>query len=380
MGAFIALLAGSSAVAGGDGWNAVWHRTIPRNDNPLVGPSMRAVTSDSAGFVYVTATVGTSDGWSAMVLAKYTPQGSLVWRRSWRAIAGFHRHTVGRSVSVAPDGSHVYVGGAQLNDSTEDAVPRVWSYTSSGDLRWTRIVWSGSAAVTAVAARGHGVVVGGHSWSECAPVNGLLAAVDASGTRRWVRDLDPRSRGDVNDEVRDVAVGPAGRIYVVGTQDTKAMQTCGDSGDSDAVIQKRGPGGGLRWSRTVRDPDVRDWDRALGVAVRGDRVMVVGERDATATQPGRGWVMQMTIDGTARWRRAFDRGTHGSAAVDVAIARWGPIYVVARVGRDTVLRRFTVAGDVASSRRRDATWPSGVAAEGPALYVSGGSTVWRMPW
>jgi len=381
VGILLAISLAAPAVAASDPWNPIWRRTFDPNGNTLVGPPVRAIASDAAGNVFATGTIGMNDGWSAMILVKYAADGELLWQRTWRAMSGFHRHTIGFAVAVSPGGRTVYVGGAQLNDSTEEAISRVWSYTSVGDWRWSRVAWPSSTVVRAVLARPSGVVAAGSTHGELGPLNGLLAAFAADGARRWRDDFDVRARSRLTDVVHGLALDSAGRIYAVGSQDTERDIGPPGAVPRDAVIQQRSATGEVLWTRVLRDPGVRDWDDALAVDASGVRIFVAGQRDAWRERPGRAWLMRLSPSGAIRWQRVWGPPPPvGATAVGVSIAPGGGLYVVGRAGTAMVLRRLSLAGDLVSERRRDHTVPTGVTnGEGGGLYASGDASVWRMP-
>ena len=363
-------------------WEPAWTRTFdPHTDGFTLPPAM-AVATDGAGSAYVSGMVETPDGWTAMVLSKFDPNGTLRWRRTWRATSGLHRHTLGHDVAVSPDGRTVYVGGAQLNDSGEDAIARMWAYTSAGSLRWTRADWAGSATYTAVSARTNGVVAGGRSVGECGPVNGFIAAFATDGERRWRDAFEPGAREAYGDAVTGIAIDLHGRIVVVGSQNRSA--TACDSGaptsDRDVVIQQRTSLGGILWTRIVSDPGVRDFDAALSVDTVGSLIVAAGRRDAWIERPGRAWLACLTADGRFRWTRRWGTETpKGSSANGVAVAPWRSVYVVSKVGGTMSLRRYSLTGALGSERRRGRPSPSDVAAGlGGTLYVTGGALLWRM--
>jgi hypothetical protein len=382
---FLSTFTVGSPAAAADPWDPVWERSVKEETGSWIAPPLAAVATDAEGNLYVAGyrvygDSGTADGGSSMTLGKYTPDGDLVWRRAWSHPSGYHRFAIGFGVAVAPEGRTVYVAGARFNDSSEDGVPMLWVYTSRGRLRWAHAAWGGlwSAQARAVVARPGGVVVGGYTFGECGPTNGMIAAWSAAGERRWQDRFEPAARDAVGDALSDLAVGPGGAIYAVGSQDL-GVSSCGPgpTPDVDVMVQRRAPDGRIAWTRVWDDGDAVDVDRALAVAVRGDVIVVGGRHDG---YPGRAWLARIAPTGAVRWSRTFPQPPAGGQLTGVSVAPWGSIYAVGKARGAMFLRRYARVGDLVAERRLAGPEASGVAtAWGGAVYVTGRATLWRMP-
>lgn len=371
--------------AAADPWDPIWERSVKQDTGSWVVPPSTAMATDPGGSVYVTGyrvygNAGTPDGGASMTLAKLTPDGDPLWRRAWSHPSGVHRFTIGFDVAVAPEGGTVYVAGARFNDSGEDGVPMLWAFTSSGRLRWTHTAWGGgwSAMARAVVARSGGVVVGGVTFGECGPTNGVIAAWSVGGERRWQDPFEPAARDAIGDALYDLAIGAGGAIYAVGSRDL-GVSSCGPepTPDVDVMIQRRAPDGRIGWTRVWRGGDQVDDDRASTVAARGDVIVVGGRRDG---YPGRAWLARIAPTGEVRWSRTFPRPPAGGQLTGLSVAPWGPIYSVGKADGATFLRRYARTGDLGSERRLAGPAASGVAtARGGAVYVTRQATLWRLP-
>ena len=373
--AYVALTAGVAAAAP---WDPIWERTVNPDTGSLIVPPLMGAAADADGNVYVTGTVATLDGGTAMTLRKLDPSGTVLWRRRWPSRLDLFPYVLGRDVAVSINGRTVYVGGAQMNDSTEDSAARVWSYTSGGHLRWARLAWPGrrvgSAFVTSVAAGRIGVVVGGHTWGECGPVNGLLARFASDGTRRWHDVFESRARDDVGDEVLDVAVGAGGRIFAVGSHDTAAT-SCGTDAGTRVSIQARGPAGRIVWTRVL--PGIAAREEATTVDAVGEHLFVGGQR---GREPRRAWLSRLNDRGRIVWSRTRPATGTRSGVSALSASPWRALYVVGRVGNDTFLRRFTSRGEPVSTRVLDGPRPTAVTTGGGrTLFVTADDTLWRLP-
>ena len=370
-----------------DPWDPIWERSVRGDTRAWVLPPMAAVATDSDGNAYVTGSrvhgaTGLPESSSSMTLAKYGPGGRPLWRRAWTPASGFHRYAVGFDVAVSPDGRTVYVAGAQFNDSSEDGVPRIWAYAAGGALRWLHVPWGGGASATGrtVVARQGGAVVGGFTFGECGPTNGMISAWSATGERRWQDRFEPAARSAYGDALYGLAIDGAGRIYAVGSQD-RSETSCdltARTPDVDVVVQQRSVTGRIAWTRVWADGPTVDDDRALTVAAHGDRVLVGGRRDG---YPGRAWLARIAPSGAVRWSRTFGpEAPAGARLTGVSVSPWGAAYAVGKAKGAMFLRRYAPTGDLMSERRLGGLTASDVATgRGNAVYVTGGSTLWRMP-
>jgi hypothetical protein len=335
-----------------------WHRSFDF--------SVQAVAADQDGNAYVTgvAPFGPAQDWGRsmeMVLAKIDPSGEQVWVQRWQSTSERYPDAAGFDVTVSDDGSRVYVAGEVMLPPWEAVRPRLWAYSSAGELLWSLPTFP-YAATSGAGAGSAGVVVGG--W-------GSVGAWDPEGERLWAVPFE-EPPGMHCDAVNDVALGAQGEIYVVGFLDT--TPTCasvegGDYQDADIVIQERAPTGDLVWSNVLTDADL-DNDGAHAVDVVGSQVFVGGEIDDEA------WLARVASDGDVVWERSWGVGT----AVDgLDAASWEAVYAIS----GSLLQRFTPEGELVWERRPrldEETALSGVAsAPGRVLYVvaGGGFSVWE---
>jgi len=368
-------------------WDPIWERSVREDIGSIFVPPVAAVATDDHGNAYVTGfrangSWGSPASSSSMTLAKYGPAGRPLWRRAWTPAPGHHRYAVGFDVAVAPDGRTVYVVGTQFNDSTEDGVPRIWAYGATGSLRWIHVAWGGGASAMgrAVAARRGGVVVGGFTFGECGPTNGMIAAWSRAGERRWQDPFEPAARPAFGDALYALAIDAQGGIYAVGSQDRSAT-SCDltePTPDVDVSIQRRSATGQVAWTHVWADGDAVDDDRALSAAARGDAIVVGGRRDG---YPGRAWLARIERTGAVRWSRVFGpEPSAGARVTGLDVSPWGPVYAVGKVKGAMFLRRYALDGRLVSERRLAGLTASHVAAGlGGVLYVTGEATLWRMP-
>jgi hypothetical protein len=161
--------------------------------------------------------------------------------------------------------------------------------------------------------------------------DGEVWALHPDGRLRWRTDLEAPGLADTWDAVAGVALGGRGGVYVTGHVDRRRYTSPDQAPpDEDVLIQALRRTGDVAWTRVLGDGAVRDTDRALDIAVRSRRVLVVGERDGAwwdASRPGNGWIGAFTTAGEHVWARRWGGGDTDTSAVAVAVASWGKIYI-----------------------------------------------------
>jgi hypothetical protein len=211
-GALLAKLTGSGELA--------WAR-------PLRGEIASNVAAGGGAVAVVTAQDGVA------VLHRFAADGALSWELS--AVP------VGRGGVAVDEGGGVIVGGGRT----------LAKYGAAGDPLWQ--VATG-AEVDDVAAGPGGVVV-------AYAATGAVTALDASGGALWSAQADPPGDADA----RRVAVGPDGRVSVLGRSGCAATLTRLDAD------------GGRRWTRPLVAGGCSGGDaRLLGLAASSSGTAVSG--------------------------------------------------------------------------------------------------------
>ncbi len=314
---------------------------------------------------------------TAMVVAKYGPGGSLVWRRTWRR-SGTYWFAHGNAVAPAPAGG-VYVAG--LSGRYEGWSPVLWRYSSSGRLLWHRTLPSplGRGEMRSIARDGHGVVVAVDNSATGGPTAGgnYVYAFDHAGLQEWRTEFSAPGITGMT-AVNGVAIGRRGRIYAVGFMDRALLDA---RQDWDVAVQQLDRGGHVQWSRLLADPGVRDLDEATAVSTRGGLVVVSGVRDDWT----HGTVWTFSTRGERRLTRSWGNAYQITAPA-ATIAPWGAVYTAAdrtvfgpgdTSSTTGSLRCYAPDGTFVSRRAAD-DGVTGVAAA-DALYIVAGPALerWR---
>jgi hypothetical protein len=315
----------SSGAAGSD-----WQRRIAfRADGVAV---------DDHGNVYVAArTSYRGQRGSVAILAAYGPSGGLRWTRRWNPS---HAWTGGVDVAVGPDGSVYFTGGVGV-EGYEGGSWFLARYTSGGRLLWRRTTpgWRDLRAVgvTSVAVGAGMVVIGGYGFGCCGEANdeGFVRAYTLDGDLLWHHEVAAPGRLAGNhDGVGDVAVGAKGSVFLTGWVETRARGDVSEPTDVETLVQKLSSSGSEIWSRVLWDHGKRDDDHGVGIAARGNELVVLafpGGRwiESRGRDVGHAWLARFTFDGRVRWTRTWGtRPREAAQPESVSIGPDGTIYVV----------------------------------------------------
>lgn len=247
----------------------LWQRSFG-NAGTGVRPSW--VTVDKGGNALVTGTLVRVDGTTPIgrVVLKYDPTGTLLWKE---VVA----QQTASAVRVLTDSAdNVYVLGAGV--STLDNI--TMKYAPDGTRLWTR---TGNAPVGFSTAgvltpRGH-FVIGGNLL-----LQGTVVAYDGNGSQVWTATTAGRT-------VLDIAVGPAGEIFVAGGDYTTP-------GTSGFAVTKYDANFNRLWSRTY---PVGHYALKLGVDSKG-QAYVTG-----TTGNYFNWMtIKLDPGGNLLWSRTYD--------------------------------------------------------------------------
>ncbi len=249
----------------------LWYRVLPagHQDDSF---SQVAVAPDGA--VYAAGTA--NEPYGALLLARYSPAGKLLWSHRYHGQA----HDQGSRLAVDRFGNAIVAGCAITAAGAERLL--VVKYTPGGVRAWVRRPPCGAANQnTAVA----GLVVdaaGDVYLSATVPATRgkgydcLTVAYNGHGKRLWTNRYHTAGEGSV---VRAMAIDARRNIYLAGA-------TTGSDGVLDCLTMKLSSAGRRLWLRRLEafDPRYDCWGSAL--AVRGKQVVVAaqGALDATGSQ------------------------------------------------------------------------------------------------
>lgn len=267
-----------------------WARGLQASEEPAYPfpliASADSVTSDPEGNVLITGGFfgrldlgagvidvghgGVDDprAFPAMFLAKYGPEGQLLWSRTWPAGHGGSRARVVRTDSLG----NVLLGGLRGDTSSPGLTPHpsvgepfVAKLTPEGQDVWTRTLPGALGAVTALAVLPGDAVAFGGSFSGAFTFAGqpltqpsaggtrdlFIGTLSPSGTDRWARSL-----GSAGEEaLHALAMDASGGFVLNGETRAPLDLGGGPLGDpalpATEFLARYGEDGTHRWSRML---------------------------------------------------------------------------------------------------------------------------------
>lgn len=341
------------------------------------------IALDSAGNSYVvgtfhgTATFGattlTSAGQSDIFVAKFDPNGQLLWARS----AGGPGYDNGAGIAMdAAGNAHITgsfeatatFGATALTNSSPASYSDLFvaKYDPAGNLVWVRSTGTDFAADTgaaiAVDAAGS-VLITGRSVQDtfgAAALNNLgrilVAKYDSAGNPVWAHKAGSFS-GGTYDTGTGIGADAAGNVYVTGTFLSPVADFGGglltNRGAGDVFLSKYSPAGTLLWVRQAGGPGD---DRPNGLAVdAAGNAHVVGEFSGTAGfgtaslsslgGASDAFIAKFDASGGIIWARAAG-GQSADAARGVALDPLGNVHVTGYFGGAAAFGGINLSGIV----------------------------------
>ena len=200
--AFRAVTAGPgfSFFAAGDSWSSQWivnrvdcgadtegrtEWTDTRTGPDGAGATAMSVATDKAKNLYVVGTDKTSGG--DIYLVKYSPDGTVLWQKSWDGPAHLSDRPSG--LAVTPTGTVYVAGTTGKSGGYDDAV--LLKYTTAGKLKWKYIMTTtryDSFGAVAADTKGNAYVTG-QSGGDVGVGTMVTVKVDPYGKRVWQRSV-----------------------------------------------------------------------------------------------------------------------------------------------------------------------------------------------
>ncbi len=347
------LLVRKTPSGGAGSWSRVW-------DGPALNADWAAdlVVDGSSNAIVAgqSLSVAKQQDW---VLVKYSPAGTILWETLWGGVG------VDVAIAaVADKAGNVYVCGTADGSSTSSDWSVVKFRAKNGTVAWA-YTYAGPAADTSgdmplamdIDAAGN-LYVSGTSDNKLGVRDAVVLKISPSGTRLWARRIDGPSH--LEDEGGTIVAAPAGGAYVAvsswtgtatnrlllvrltasgryawaskwkawddtkvaGITSTEGLALDGDGDlyvagysfdpnvtDQRGFVQKRSPGGSLRWVRYYRPAGV-EYSAFFALAVSSaGRVWVAG--NAKPTSGTDDWLLaRYETNGTRAWVSTYDTPSH----------------------------------------------------------------------
>jgi septum formation inhibitor MinC len=290
------------------------------------------VATDSQGNVFISgytggALAGSNKGEFDAWVAKYSPEGTLLWTKQ----LGTSDYDYSLGVSTDSQGNVFisgYTGGA-LAGSNKGGDAWVAKYSSKGTLLWTKQLGSSdydyslgvstdSQGNVFISGFTYGALAGGNKGSSDA----WVAKYSPEGTLRWRKQL---GSSDTDDSL-GVATDSRGNVFISGATDGALAGS--NKGFYDAWVAKYSPEGTLLWTKQLGSSD---YDDSNGVATDSQgNVFISGYTEGALKGSNRGgfdaWVAKYSPNGKLWWLR--QEGTRRSdSAIGVATDSNGHVLV-----------------------------------------------------
>lgn len=262
------------------------------------------------GSAYVTGEFGEGN----LFLAKFDPNGNLLWQRTWG-----NNGNVGNAVKVAADGNF-YVAGFTFTFGAGQGDALLLKFAPDGTLLWAR-TWGGAgfenARDVAIGADG-GIYIAGDTNSFVAN-DGFLVKFDPNGNVIWQRDWGTTGFQTAQTVAFGVAAAADGSVFITGNSF--------GTGANETVILVKFDANGNLISQNLLGPA---FGTGSGVAVALDgTVYVTGNTDPSAGENA--FIVKILPDGKERETRTWG-GAEQERGASIAIAPDGTIVVAGGAG------------------------------------------------
>ncbi len=321
--------------------DTVWVRRLSGTGNGDDGVRALAVGPDNS--VYALVQNRPSDSAVAIITAKYSSSGQLLWSQRFEGDG----YVIPADIAVDASGNAFVTGSARRPDRWYDMV--TLKYTASGDSCWVRYFDAegnnDEASTVVVDGEGSAYVVGygesNHRYEDMA-----LVKYSSSGEELWAQLYDFQENEDFG---LAAAIDSQGYVYEVGL-----VCNWQGAGDYDMQVLKYSPQGALVWARTFAGPGDND-DSATCVAVDPQNNVVV----AGCTHPdiwNSGYlVVKYTPAGETLWSRSYISNGEENGAVAVETDNQGNVILAANdddhFEYDYLVVKYSPTGDELWCRR-----------------------------
>lgn len=254
-----------------------------------------AVAIGASGNIYVAGyTESFGAGRADALLLKYSPDGDLIWARTW----GGPYDDKGHAVAVDNVGDVYVAGHSSIISGVNTHDVLILKYDSSGELIWQE-TWDGGDwdFAYAIAVEDDGdVFIAGETREDPWTSDALLLKYDSSGTLLWKRAWGGSAAG--NAVFYDIAVDEGGNIHAAGY-----IWSFAPGGMTDVLVVKFDVNGNPVWGKTWGGSDEGIEDLGAAIALDGSgNVYVAGmtRKDSQPVGAGQEYVLLLKYDSSGR--------------------------------------------------------------------------------
>jgi len=331
-----------------------------------------SIITGTDGSIYVVGdTTSAGAGSSDLFVAKYSVTGALEWKNT----LGGGSLDYGSGVSVGSDGSVYVTGYTAIGTGSYDLL--VAKYTANGALAWKKKL--GGARDD----QGFGIVVGAddavYVSGATSSASGvytnpkiLIAKYSNEGSLSFIKTLG----GSSFDSGAGITVDNDGSIYVTG----RALYT-GAGGGYDILVAKYSSAGSLAWKKTLGGAD---YDAGYSVIVDSyGAVYIAGSTARIGAGDNDLLVAKYSANGVLDWAKTLS-GLKDDQASGIAVGADGAIHVIGYTtissarGNDLLVARLPGNGG-ADMTAGSFIWQDAVLTEGDGGTLSETSPNWDSP-
>jgi len=319
------LVCSALAVAANAQFQVAWARHIDGNLHTVDRPAECVVDGMGNVFVAGTIDVAPQNGGSDIVVAKYSPNGKLLWKTVYDGPA--HGQDDAFDLALSPDGSLYAVGRAATPTTSSDYVT-IKLDSSTGAVSWTRLYDGPAGSIdqalgVATDAQGN-VFVTGEVWADHIPYsNGDYCTLKylPNGTLAWSKTYNgPANFIAISDQPKAIVVDGNGDVIVTGDSPFS------DNADDIVTVKYRSSDGAELW--TSRYSTLPSSENALSIAVGPGNDVIVGGN--TQTNGLRVTLMRLdSATGATVWQvdDAFPHGGRLKNRSSMAVSRTGEVAI-----------------------------------------------------
>ena len=315
-----------TTVSYGSGGQMRWMGTFSAPD--LVYGQGQAIYVDQDENVFVAGTAYRYGFFEDWALLKYNAQGVRQW------IKFFDRDlSTDRVAAIAgnPSGSRVFLIGTSMHSGSGEDISVLSYAAASGNLLWEHHfdnpenLWNPDQGIAIATDTSGYVYAAGNSFANPAYDILLFKLREADGSRLWLRRYNGQL--NANEGVFDMAVSPAGSIYLGG-------YAANGNGGTSMLTLKYNTNGGLVWESAFGNNTFRN-DRISDIVLGGPNSSVFAAGSMSTTFNQSFDLMLLEFDAaTGDTLRACGPGLGFSSTLGIttglAVAPSGDIYVGGR--------------------------------------------------
>lgn len=309
-----------------------------------------AVVCDAYGNSYVTGYAYEQGSNNDIVLIKYSPQGQLIWAKSYNGSASLNDE--GKGLSIDSDGNIFVVGFAEVAGKSTDIA--ILKYSPDGDSLWAKYYRKSESPLSDVGnaididSDGN-IYVTGYAKSDDGLNDFVVLKYDQSGNKLWEVYTD--GEYDLNSEGLDIAVTANGNVYAVGYVTVSGSNT-------DIAVLKINSEGVVQWIKPIGGEQE---DKAWGIVVDTDDAAYITGYITDGSYPDCYTAKLNSEDGNIEWEDNFNGGgNHVDKAWGIVVDTDGAVYITgestdANMNVDYVTIKYSVTGSRVWTRFYDGT-------------------------